>query len=345
MHHSKRLAPPQARKRGDSGSRLPAASPQSSPEKPAEGAPSVPEPSRVPRNGAVAVGGASSQRPAAPRRRREAVAAAAGPERRGDWLRRAETSGSRGRSGGPARRGAAHPDAPLRSSPLPPPRPPLPLDVRTHTMTKKEKKSFNQSLAEWKLFIYNPTTGEFLGRTAKSWGERAAVGRRGRPQSGGRRAGSGGKGRREAAPRAGAPGAAAASARSGFRRGRQTRTRPHSFLAESAGGRARLRGPLAAAAGPRRFLPPCRERGARAARACGAGSRLPLSQTPSAWGPSARPPLYGARRPGEALAEAASGAELFGEARPCPTPGERKFPLPPLSCDSSTLPPQRVGRV
>ncbi|XP_077899554.1 sodium/potassium-transporting ATPase subunit beta-3 isoform X3 [Ictidomys tridecemlineatus] len=37
-------------------------------------------------------------------------------------------------------------------------------------MTKNEKKSFNQSLAEWKLFIYNPTTGEFLGRTAKSWG-------------------------------------------------------------------------------------------------------------------------------------------------------------------------------
>uniref|UniRef100_A0A287DCC8 Sodium/potassium-transporting ATPase subunit beta n=1 Tax=Ictidomys tridecemlineatus TaxID=43179 RepID=A0A287DCC8_ICTTR len=37
-------------------------------------------------------------------------------------------------------------------------------------MTKNEKKSFNQSLAEWKLFIYNRTTGEFLGRTAKSWG-------------------------------------------------------------------------------------------------------------------------------------------------------------------------------
>lgn len=37
-------------------------------------------------------------------------------------------------------------------------------------MTKNEKKSFNQSLAEWKLFIYNPNTGEFLGRTAKSWG-------------------------------------------------------------------------------------------------------------------------------------------------------------------------------
>lgn len=46
-------------------------------------------------------------------------------------------------------------------------------------MTKKDKKSFNQSLAEWKLFIYNPTTGEFLGRTAKSWGEQAAVGRPG----------------------------------------------------------------------------------------------------------------------------------------------------------------------
>ncbi|XP_003416271.1 sodium/potassium-transporting ATPase subunit beta-3 isoform X1 [Loxodonta africana] len=37
-------------------------------------------------------------------------------------------------------------------------------------MTKKDKKSLNQSLAEWKLFLYNPTTGEFLGRTAKSWG-------------------------------------------------------------------------------------------------------------------------------------------------------------------------------
>lgn len=37
-------------------------------------------------------------------------------------------------------------------------------------MTKKEKKSLNQSLAEWKRFIYNPTSGEFLGRTAKSWG-------------------------------------------------------------------------------------------------------------------------------------------------------------------------------
>ena len=44
-----------------------------------------------------------------------------------------------------------------------------PLAVRTHNMTKKEK-SFNQSLAEWKLFIYSTTTREFLGPTAKSWG-------------------------------------------------------------------------------------------------------------------------------------------------------------------------------
>ena len=44
------------------------------------------------------------------------------------------------------------------------------LAVGTHTMTKTDKESFNQSLAERKLFIYNRTTGEFLGRTAKSWG-------------------------------------------------------------------------------------------------------------------------------------------------------------------------------
>ncbi|OWK06657.1 hypothetical protein Celaphus_00012066 [Cervus elaphus hippelaphus] len=32
------------------------------------------------------------------------------------------------------------------------------------------REDFNQSLAEWKLFIYNRTSGEFLGCTAKSWG-------------------------------------------------------------------------------------------------------------------------------------------------------------------------------
>uniref|UniRef100_H0WB32 Sodium/potassium-transporting ATPase subunit beta n=1 Tax=Cavia porcellus TaxID=10141 RepID=H0WB32_CAVPO len=36
-------------------------------------------------------------------------------------------------------------------------------------MTKSEK-SLKESLAQWKLFLYNPTTREFLGRTAKSWG-------------------------------------------------------------------------------------------------------------------------------------------------------------------------------
>ncbi|XP_006162263.1 sodium/potassium-transporting ATPase subunit beta-3-like [Tupaia chinensis] len=35
-------------------------------------------------------------------------------------------------------------------------------------MTKKDKSS-KQMLAKWKLFIYNRNTGEFLGRTAKSW--------------------------------------------------------------------------------------------------------------------------------------------------------------------------------
>ncbi|KAM3834222.1 sodium/potassium-transporting ATPase subunit beta-3 [Vipera latastei] len=37
-------------------------------------------------------------------------------------------------------------------------------------MTKKEKKPFRQSMAEWRQFIYNRNKGEFLGRTAKSWG-------------------------------------------------------------------------------------------------------------------------------------------------------------------------------
>ncbi|KAM5315078.1 LOW QUALITY PROTEIN: rhodopsin kinase GRK7 [Glossophaga mutica] len=110
--------------------------------------------SRAGRGRARAVGGASSPPKAAPGRRREAVVAAvaARVQRRGDWLRRAETSGSRGLSSSPASRGAvgsseqaseevssAVPpsaadaglcrlsrDAPPRSSPPPPPRPPLP---------------------------------------------------------------------------------------------------------------------------------------------------------------------------------------------------------------------------
>lgn len=41
-------------------------------------------------------------------------------------------------------------------------------------MSKETKKPFRQSVAEWRQFIYNPNSGEFLGRTAKSWGERGA---------------------------------------------------------------------------------------------------------------------------------------------------------------------------
>ncbi|XP_077204896.1 sodium/potassium-transporting ATPase subunit beta-3 [Paroedura picta] len=37
-------------------------------------------------------------------------------------------------------------------------------------MAKEEKKPFRESMAEWRRFIYNPNSGEFLGRTAKSWG-------------------------------------------------------------------------------------------------------------------------------------------------------------------------------
>ncbi|XP_061426337.1 sodium/potassium-transporting ATPase subunit beta-3-like [Lethenteron reissneri] len=36
--------------------------------------------------------------------------------------------------------------------------------------SEKEKKTFAESMAEWKLFLYNPRTGEVLGRTGKSWG-------------------------------------------------------------------------------------------------------------------------------------------------------------------------------
>ncbi|XP_058668001.1 sodium/potassium-transporting ATPase subunit beta-3 [Ammospiza nelsoni] len=37
-------------------------------------------------------------------------------------------------------------------------------------MAKETTKPFRQSMAEWRQFIYNPNSGEFLGRTAKSWG-------------------------------------------------------------------------------------------------------------------------------------------------------------------------------
>ncbi|KAG8445511.1 hypothetical protein GDO86_010323 [Hymenochirus boettgeri] len=36
-------------------------------------------------------------------------------------------------------------------------------------MAKEENKSGEQSSSEWKQFIYNPRSGEFLGRTASSW--------------------------------------------------------------------------------------------------------------------------------------------------------------------------------
>nr|XP_056705688.1 sodium/potassium-transporting ATPase subunit beta-3 [Euleptes europaea] len=37
-------------------------------------------------------------------------------------------------------------------------------------MAKEEKKPFRETMAEWRRFIYNPDSGAFLGRTAKSWG-------------------------------------------------------------------------------------------------------------------------------------------------------------------------------
>ncbi|TFK01157.1 NFU1 iron-sulfur cluster scaffold-like protein, mitochondrial [Platysternon megacephalum] len=41
---------------------------------------------------------------------------------------------------------------------------------RPAAMSKEEKKPFSQTMAEWRQFVYNPRSGEFLGRTAKSWG-------------------------------------------------------------------------------------------------------------------------------------------------------------------------------
>lgn len=79
------------------------------------GAPSVPEPGPDALSGAGRGGAAWAGRGrgvlaawGCASREREAVAAAAAArvQRRGDWLRRAETSGSRGLSGRPARRGA-----------------------------------------------------------------------------------------------------------------------------------------------------------------------------------------------------------------------------------------------
>ncbi|XP_043926998.1 sodium/potassium-transporting ATPase subunit beta-3-like [Protopterus annectens] len=35
---------------------------------------------------------------------------------------------------------------------------------------KEEKKPFNQTLTEWRQFFYNPQNGQFMGRTASSWG-------------------------------------------------------------------------------------------------------------------------------------------------------------------------------
>lgn len=49
-------------------------------------------------------------------------------------------------------------------------RPPLPWRSATHTVTKKDKTSFNQSLAERKLFIYNRTTGESSGAQRQELG-------------------------------------------------------------------------------------------------------------------------------------------------------------------------------
>lgn len=36
--------------------------------------------------------------------------------------------------------------------------------------TKEDKPAENKS--SWKDFIYNPRTGEFIGRTASSWGKK-----------------------------------------------------------------------------------------------------------------------------------------------------------------------------
>lgn len=152
-----------------------------------------------------------------------------------------------------------------------------------------------------------------------------------------------GKERREMAPRAGALRVAAASAaHSGFRPGPPDcrmggggggAARPHSFLAWRAGRRwlPRQPGPLAVPAGPRQFLPPGRERSARAAPASGPERRRrpgtpAQSRAPSVRGPNARASLCTERavreRPWQRRPVAPSGS---GKPDPAPLPGRGNF--------------------
>lgn len=178
------------------------------------------------------------------------------------------------------------------------------------------------------------------------------MGARGRPRCGRRRAGSGlerKSGRR--LQLRGPPGAAFA-ARSGVRLGPPV-SKPGPFISRGAGGPS----PAAEAAEPRgaapalpHRLPPPGPQSARAARACRRrrrrkpGTPQPGAEPGACGGPSARASFVRSAPAARGPGGGARGAERFGEARPCPTPGERKFPLPPLSCDS-TLPPRPGVRV
>ena len=141
-----------------------------------------------------------------------------------------------------------------------------------------------------------------------------------------------GRERREAVPRAGAPGAAVA-ARSGFLRsagledGRRRRSNAAPFISCGAGGRARLQGPLAASAGPRRFLPPCRE----------LAHVLPGPAAPEAGDPCPEPSpgRVGAGRPASFCTERAgrerpwrrrlAAPSASGKPNPAPRPGRGNF--------------------